>query len=99
MAHVMYVPSQPHNIASIKSLQQLQSGVNFDFPPYHIRWHIDDSDCFQHVYFPEDIPYARITPPQVNAVKQVQAGTAMDAYTHARLAAFLVGCYHVKSLK
>jgi hypothetical protein len=86
MAHVMYVPSQPHNIVSLKSLQQLHSGVNFDHQPYHIWWHIDDSDYFQHVYFSEDIPYARITPPlQVNAVKQEQAGTDMHAYTHARL--------------
>jgi transposase InsO family protein len=86
MTHVMYVPTQPHNIVSLKSLQQLQSGVNFDFPPYHIRWPIEDVDYFQHVYFSENIPYARITPPpQVNAVKQVQVGTDMHTYTHARL--------------
>jgi hypothetical protein len=86
MTHVMYMPTQPHNIVSLKSLQQMRSGVNFDFPPYHIRWHIEDADYFQHLYFSENFPYARITPPpQVNSVKQVQAGTDMHIYTHARL--------------
>jgi hypothetical protein len=86
MTHVMYVTTQPHNIVSSKSLQQFRSGVSFDFPPYHIRWHIEDVDYFQHLCFSENFPYARITPPpQVNSVQQVQAGTDMHIYTHARL--------------
>jgi hypothetical protein len=36
LEHVMYVPTQPHNIVCLKSLQSLNSGVNFDYEPYHI---------------------------------------------------------------
>jgi hypothetical protein len=36
--HVMYVPKQPHNIVSLKSLRAQGCGANFDHPPFHIRW-------------------------------------------------------------
>jgi hypothetical protein len=86
LEHVMYVPTQPHNIVCLKSLQALNSGVNFDYTPYHIRWRIDNTDHFQQVYFSENIPHAYITlPSQVNTVKHVPNSSHLQAYTHARL--------------
>jgi hypothetical protein len=86
LEHVMYVPTQPHNNVCLKSLQALNSGVNFDYTPYHIRWRIDNTDHFQQVYFSENIPHAYITlPPQVNIVKHVPNSTHLQEYTHARL--------------
>jgi transposase InsO family protein len=84
--NVMYVPTQPHNIVCLKSLREMHSGMNFDQTPYHIRWRIQGTDQFQHVYFSEDIPHIRITPPlQVNTVRHVPANVNLQAYTHARL--------------
>jgi hypothetical protein len=86
LEHVMYVPTQPHNIVCLKSLQALNSVVNFDYEPDHTGRRIDNADYFQRVYFCENIPHAYIAlPPQVNTVKHVPNSTRLQAYTHARL--------------
>jgi hypothetical protein len=61
--NVMYVPTHPHNNVSLKSIRDMDSGMNFDHPPYHIQWRINNAGRFQNVYFSEDIPHARIAPP------------------------------------
>jgi hypothetical protein len=48
LEHVIYVPTQPHNIVCLKSLQALNTGVPFDYEPYRIRWRVDNADYFQH---------------------------------------------------
>jgi hypothetical protein len=49
--HVMYVPTQSHKIICFLTLRTLRCGVNFDHPPFNIRWRIDGKDCFQHVHY------------------------------------------------